>query len=856
MSLLLSLMLLMPPSPEVLEQMRKSGNLQSWVSIMEDARKRGMDAPSEELMDKMNKEMQVARETKTKVIRRAVVIMCDFSDNVGTTPAAHYDSLTNGPFTTGSVKEFYLENSYGYLEFQFLVTPVWVRLPNPYTYYTNNQYGMGNWPQNAQKMAYDAVVAADPYIDFSQCDMDNDGKVDALVIVHAGPGAESTNNPNHIWSHAWVIPVTLIVDGKQAYWYTTVPEDAGCGVIAHELGHRPLGLPDLYDTDYTSEGLGNWSLMAGGSWNGRGAIPSHLDAWCKYRLGFVRVDTVRSNRIYQSIPAVEDTGIIFRLWTNGATGNRYFLVENRRLKKFDRALPGEGLLIYHVDDARPNNNNEWYPGQDYRYHYKVALEQADGRWDLERKINRGDAGDPWPGTSNNRDFHNYSIPDSKDYGNPMIKTYVGVLNISDPGDTMYADLMVTSYNNIKVTSISVPRADTLNASSEFKLRLFNNGFTLLNKDLNFKVYNESGDLVYDTTVTGISVDTGRACTVSVYFTPSIDDCEYSYRIGLTTTEDVPRDDSLIGLYYAKSIVRGYDVARSEGDNYWMPHIVDGVVDGLEYYGAPWLDISNFLAANGETHRTIRKTYMKSHIFHDTLFVAFKVIGDSTLGNNDYITFVIDDNGDGSFPASNSNEGEITFRDGTTRLSYFRPYTSSGTGAMQTLTLPQAYTVKNNVKYAEVAIPIGLSGSGPAYYLNLSGDYSSFVPKFFVKVTDGSKIVGWWPQNTPYATTVRDISYFATLTSTPVSVIERPLRYEVKVDWKGPYMVLRGAGLKGKSLKVSLYDASGRKVVERLVKVSDSESEKMDLRNLASGVYFAEVEMDGKVIGSYKGVLIK
>jgi hypothetical protein len=124
------------------------------------------------------------------------------------------------------------------------------------------------------------------------------------------------------------------------------------------------------------------------------------------------------------------------------------------------------------------------------------------------------------------------------------------------------------------------------------------------------------------------------------------------------------------------------------------------------------------------------------------------------------------------------------------------------------------------------------------------------------VTDGSKIVGWWPQNTPYATTVRDISYFATLTSTPVSVIERPLRYEVKVDWKGPYMVLRGAGLKGKSLKVSLYDASGRKVVERLVRVSDSESEKMDLRNLASGVYFAEVEMDGKVIGSYKGVLIK
>ena len=36
----------------------------------------------------------------------------------------------------------------------------------------------------------------------------------------------------------------------------------------HELGHAAFGLPDLYDRDYSSEGLGRWSLMAGGSWNG------------------------------------------------------------------------------------------------------------------------------------------------------------------------------------------------------------------------------------------------------------------------------------------------------------------------------------------------------------------------------------------------------------------------------------------------------------------------------------------------------------------------------------------------------------------------------------------------------------
>ena len=41
------------------------------------------------------------------------------------------------------------------------------------------------------------------------------------------------------------------------------------GVIAHEFGHD-LRWPDLYDIDYSSYGVGNWSLMGTGSWNGIG----------------------------------------------------------------------------------------------------------------------------------------------------------------------------------------------------------------------------------------------------------------------------------------------------------------------------------------------------------------------------------------------------------------------------------------------------------------------------------------------------------------------------------------------------------------------------------------------------------
>ena len=69
-----------------------------------------------------------------------------------------------------------------------------------------------------------------------------------------------------------------------------MPEDCKIGVCAHELGHLLFGWPDLYDIDNSSSGLGEWCLMAGGSWNGYlGDIPAHPSAWCKADQGWVTV---------------------------------------------------------------------------------------------------------------------------------------------------------------------------------------------------------------------------------------------------------------------------------------------------------------------------------------------------------------------------------------------------------------------------------------------------------------------------------------------------------------------------------------------------------------------------------------
>src|SRR6185369_9365180 len=93
------------------------------------------------------------------------------------------------------------------------------------------------------------------------------------------------------------------------------------------------------------------------------------------------------------------------------SGGEYFIAENRQQIGFDSALPGGGLLLWHIDESRANNNSEWYPGcTNCSSRYKVSLLQADSRFDLEHHTNRGDNGDPFPGTTENRTVNRLTTP--------------------------------------------------------------------------------------------------------------------------------------------------------------------------------------------------------------------------------------------------------------------------------------------------------------------------------------------------------------------------------------------------------------------------------------------------------------
>ncbi len=351
-------------------------------------------------------------------------------------PSSDYADMmfSSGVTTTGSMNDFYQENSYGIYSVQGLVQ-TWTVSVDPYSDIDPTDYNQ------VRDMIAAAIGQLDPLIDYSLYDNDgpdgipdsgdDDGNVDALFFVHAGPGREQTGDSSDIWSHAWAFSGGLSTnDGVDCYRYSVEPEMLSdgtlmtIGVFAHEYGHV-LGLPDLYDTDYSSSGIGNWGLMSGGSWSRRsgdavGSSPSHLSAWCKIQLGWLTPINIAATNLGLTIPPTETNAMVYRVWRDGAIGDEYFLLENRRQLGFDEGLvrrqidyglaAPEGLAIYRINEAQTTNSNEtnrlvdvveatpWFSAPD------SWIEHLDGERDYATVLNlsnynRGDDGDLWPGYS-------------------------------------------------------------------------------------------------------------------------------------------------------------------------------------------------------------------------------------------------------------------------------------------------------------------------------------------------------------------------------------------------------------------------------------------------------------------------
>ncbi len=344
----------------------------------------------------------------------------------------------------GSFTDFYFEATNGKL---VIIGDIfgWHTAPNDYEYYVQGDahglYGSGGLLAREAAMLADTAGGAD----FSKYDNNNNGIVEGLTIIHAGPGAET--GAYGIWSHRSVFGPAVVTDGVTISDYNINPEQlwgglSTIGVFCHEFGHS-LRLPDL--------GVGLWSLMAVGAWNGNsGDQPAQFDAWCRYQLNlenntdvFGDVIIVEENMAQVEIPAATTTPVAYLLRDrNDPAANDYWFIENRQREGFDSSLPGEGLLIWHWDrGATSFSPNDPRP--------RLSLEQADGLIQLQVDGgNYGDTGDPFPGTTDNREFSAFTTPSAVNWDETIV-SQISVDRISNSGATMYADLSV-EYNQARV----------------------------------------------------------------------------------------------------------------------------------------------------------------------------------------------------------------------------------------------------------------------------------------------------------------------------------------------------------------------------------------------------------------------
>ncbi len=391
-----------------------------------------------------------------------LIIVIDYSDLSATQTPTSFTDMVNGPWAAGTLDEYYEEVSYGVFGLSGIAYG-WYRAANNHIYYANfdgisgtdDDFGTGAYPHNAPRLVEEAVDAAEAAgVNFSNFDNDGDGFVDTVFIVHGGRGGEATGDPNDIWSHKWSISsgggTSRYYDGVIIDTYNIQPElNSGwnhieIGVFAHEYGHI-LGLPDLYDTKGSSEGIGNYGLMAGGSWGADGASPerpSHMCAWSKSYLEWINPTVITEDTLDQLINQIETNSKVYKLWTGGRPQAEYFLVSNRQKVGFDSRFIGNGgLLIWHIDEDVIDANLFSNTVNANVNHKGVDLEEADGLNDLDFGRNRGDAGDFYPGSTNNTVFDDTSNPNSRNYSGATTK--VEVINISSSDNpTMTADLKV------------------------------------------------------------------------------------------------------------------------------------------------------------------------------------------------------------------------------------------------------------------------------------------------------------------------------------------------------------------------------------------------------------------------------
>lgn len=295
--------------------------------------------------------------------KKGLIILVEFSDvkfnasndSLFYTRMCNEAGFSSGRFR-GSVNDYFRDQSYGQFDLLFDVMGP-VKMEHDHKYYGKDSGGEGNDMRPGEMVATACKAVAD-MVDFSDYDWDGDGYVDQVMCIYAGQGQADGGSSDTIWPHEWQLNESdygsvLELDGVTIDTYAVANERTysgveGIGVICHEFSHC-LGLPDMYDINYGGNyGMGPWSLMDSGSYNGDTFCPAGYSSFDKFTCGWVKPAILAESTIVEGMQPLSDSPEVYMV-PNDAYTDEYLLIENRQQRGWDAMLPGSGLLILYVD---------------------------------------------------------------------------------------------------------------------------------------------------------------------------------------------------------------------------------------------------------------------------------------------------------------------------------------------------------------------------------------------------------------------------------------------------------------------------------------------------------------------------
>ena len=303
---------------------------------------------------------------REKIYKQMVILFTfsgDDSEFKMENPQEYYQKLFNekgfnpnlGP---GCVADYFRDQSGGLCNIEFdIYGPVQVSSKSqPYDKPDKNTH---NYGKDSMKEATQLVLEANPDVDYSQYDWNDDGTIEQVIYIHAGPPGNTDNAFGHIWPNTSSFNVVTTPDGKKIssysasgeYWGIRKADNVvvycGIGTVCHEYSHS-LGLPDIYPTtaDQGYSVCDEWDLMDGGNFTNWGWCPPNYTALEKYLMGWLELTELNEAATITGMKPVSEGGTAYIV---KHSDSEWLLLENRQQTAWDAGAPGKGLVIYHVN---------------------------------------------------------------------------------------------------------------------------------------------------------------------------------------------------------------------------------------------------------------------------------------------------------------------------------------------------------------------------------------------------------------------------------------------------------------------------------------------------------------------------